>query len=173
MTTDTLIGDILRREGGYVDHPADTGGPTKYGITARTLGEWRSLNRPATRAEVQALTRAEAETICRLRYLERPGFHRIAYAPLQAQMVDFAYHSGPALAVRWLQRVIGAPVTGVFDATTAAELGRHDQRIVNDALVAARLYMVERVTDTTPSQRVFEEGWEGRALEFFLSRPEA
>ena len=36
-----LIAEIIEIEGGYVNHPADRGGPTKYGITekvARAFG---------------------------------------------------------------------------------------------------------------------------------------
>jgi lysozyme family protein len=30
---DELINALIEREGGYVNHPADRGGPTRYGIT--------------------------------------------------------------------------------------------------------------------------------------------
>jgi hypothetical protein len=33
MSVDTLIDEVISREGGYVDHPADRGGPTMFGIT--------------------------------------------------------------------------------------------------------------------------------------------
>ena len=64
-TIEQILDDILRREGGYVNHPADRGGPTNFGITAQTLGSWRKLGRPATAAEVQALTEPEARAIYR------------------------------------------------------------------------------------------------------------
>ena len=33
MDVDELIDELIEREGGYVNHPADRGGPTKFGIT--------------------------------------------------------------------------------------------------------------------------------------------
>ena len=36
MTKDEIIDEIIQREAGYVNHPADRGGPTNWGITAKT-----------------------------------------------------------------------------------------------------------------------------------------
>ena len=48
-----LIDDILRREGGYVNHPADKGGPTNFGITQDTLS--RYIGRQALISDVKNL----------------------------------------------------------------------------------------------------------------------
>jgi lysozyme family protein len=104
---ESIIDDIIRREGGFVNHPNDRGGPTKYGITAKTLGSWRQLGRVATRSEVAALIKAEAREIYRQRYIVAPGFDAITHAALQALLVDAGVHSGPRRAVRWLQEALG------------------------------------------------------------------
>lgn len=50
---DKMIDDIIRREGEYVDHPNDRGGPTKYGITQKTLSQY--LGYAAVKSDVQNL----------------------------------------------------------------------------------------------------------------------
>lgn len=62
-----LIDALLDREGGYVNHPADRGGPTGFGITeavARANGY---------RGAMRALPRDEAAAIYRRLYWLRPG----------------------------------------------------------------------------------------------------
>lgn len=51
MTKDDIFNAILGKEGGYVNHPDDKGGPTNWGITQSTArahgysGDMRSLTR--------------------------------------------------------------------------------------------------------------------------------
>ena len=51
MTAEKIIEGILGKEGGYVDHPSDKGGPTRWGITQTTArahgytGDMRNLPR--------------------------------------------------------------------------------------------------------------------------------
>jgi len=104
---DTILDEIIRREGGYVNHPSDRGGPTNFGITAQTLGAWRKLGRPATAAEVQALTETEARAIYRHQYITGPGLDVITHPGLLHLLVDAGVHSGPKQAVQWLQSALG------------------------------------------------------------------
>ncbi len=120
MSIDALIDDILVREGGFVDHPADRGGPTHYGITQATLSRWRQ--QPVTVQDVQALTLEEARAIYRHDYIERPGFLRIPDERLRALLVDWGVHSGPQTAIRALQRVLGVRLDGVLGPQTLASL---------------------------------------------------
>jgi lysozyme family protein len=104
----TLIDEVILREGGYVDHPDDTGGPTNHGITHATLSKWRK--RPVTADEVKSLTKDEARQIYLARYWYEPGFHQIApiSLPVAEEMTDTGVNMGPATAVKFLQRILTA-----------------------------------------------------------------
>ena len=72
MDTDSLINELIEREGGYVNHPADRGGPTRFGITEAVA---RAHGYAGTMA---ALPREEAVAIYRRLYWLRPRFNAIA-----------------------------------------------------------------------------------------------
>ena len=145
MTTEDLLTDILRREGGYVDHPADRGGPTKFGITHATLREWRG--RPVTRDDVRALTEEEARAIYRARYVA--PFVDVAPS-LQPQVVDVAVNCGVTRARAML-------------ALAQANAG---DRPVWTQLAIERLKHYARIVKANPSQAEFLPGWINRAVEF-------
>ena len=166
MTETDLIGGILEREGGYVDDPADRGGATNWGITAKSWGLYKGFGRQATREEVKAITRAQAAEFYWGQHVRPSPFRSVGYEPLRVQLIDFGVNSGPERAIRWLQRVLDVPVTGRMDDRTEKALQRDRGALVNRALVAARLYMIDRATDQGTIDRKFEEGLESRALSF-------
>jgi lysozyme family protein len=166
MTEDDLIDGVLEREQGFADHPNDRGGPTKFGITAQTLGLWRKLGRQATRAEVLALGTEEARAIYRARYIHDPGFDAIAYPPLRAQVIDDGVLSGPHEAIQTLQEVLGVPADGVFGPRTRAFLATKDQAVVHVRYLKARLERYAVIVRDNRSQGDFIHGWVLRALAF-------
>ena len=88
LAIDALIDALIDREGGYVNHPADRGGPTSFGITQRTLSDWRG--RPVSAADVQALTPDEARQIYQVLYVDRPQLDRVQDVALRELLVDCA-----------------------------------------------------------------------------------
>jgi lysozyme family protein len=161
-----LLDDILRREGGYVNHPADRGGPTKYGITAATLGEWRKLGRPATADEVLQLTEDEARQIYYSRYVVLPRLSVVQDPKLLALLVDTAVHSGPSTAVSFLQRALGVKADGVIGPETRRALDRTPPEEVYRRVLAERLRFIGKIITRNPSQAVFASGWLNRLAEF-------
>jgi lysozyme family protein len=111
MGVETLIDEAMGREGGYVNHPADRGGPTRWGITeavARAHG-WRG--------DMRHFPRDEARAIYRRLYWLRPGFDQVAAeAPeLAAELFDTGINMGPPVAAGFLQRALNALNRGQRD----------------------------------------------------------
>lgn len=65
---DELIDDVIEREGGYVDHPADHGGPTRWGITEAVA------RRQGYVGDMRHLPRSDAAAIYRNLYWIAPHF---------------------------------------------------------------------------------------------------
>ena len=101
-SVEQMIDDVIRREGGYVDHPQDRGGPTKFGITQATLS--RHLGRPASFEEVHRLERTVAAQIYRRDYYGLPQLDTLPDR-IQPFMFDAAVNHGPGRAIRFVQQV--------------------------------------------------------------------
>lgn len=98
------IDALITREGGYVDHPADRGGRTRWAITeavARQNGYSGDMRR---------LPRARAAAIYRDLYWTAPEFDNVAKrAPLLAiELQDSGVNVGQAVATGFLQCALGA-----------------------------------------------------------------
>ena len=170
MTVDAILDDLIRREGGYVHDPVDRGGPTKYGITQRTLRAWRG--QPMTAADVRRLTRDEARAIYRRQYVDEPGFATLP-DPLRAQVIDDAVLSGPRQAVKDVQRAIGGvTVDGQLGPTTRAALDAAGARLVHARLIQARTVRLARIVQRDPTQARFLTGWLTRITAFALDLAE-
>jgi lysozyme family protein len=104
MNIETLIDEVISREGGYSDHPADRGGPTNFGITqavARAEGY---------DGDMRDLPRRNAVKIYRTLYWERPRFAFVAeIAPfVAAELFDTGVNMGTGVAAGFLQRTLNA-----------------------------------------------------------------
>ena len=120
MDLDELIDELIEREGGYVSHPADKGGPTKFGITeavARAHGFAGAM---------AALPREEAAAIYRRLYWLRPRFDQVAQRcpRIAAELFDTGANMGPAVAATFLQRALTALNRGGKDFPDLVPDGR-------------------------------------------------
>ncbi|ACL57560.1 glycoside hydrolase family 108 protein [Methylobacterium nodulans] len=154
-TYDWALKLVLAHEGGYVDHPDDPGGPTNLGVTLGTLSA--VLGRPATRADVRALTLAKVAPIYRARYWDAVRGDDLP-AGLDYALFDFAVNSGPARAAIALQRLVGVADDGVIGAVTLAAVARTDQRWLINALCDSRLAFLRSLKGWP----TFGKGWTKR-----------
>ncbi len=159
MSTDAIIRDILRREGGAVHDPHDMGGRTNFGISEKAHPEaWAD----------GTVTEDEARAIYFKKYVEYPGYGHIpeSHRSVQEQLIDFGVNSGPGVATQKLQIALGQTPDGVFGPETLGALLKEDPRTVGNALAVARGKMLGRLVQENTSQATFLSGWLNRATEF-------
>tara|TARA_B100000700_G_C15038220_1_gene853878 strand:+ start:2252 stop:2761 length:510 start_codon:yes stop_codon:yes gene_type:complete len=169
MNADTIIDAIIRREGGYVDHPADRGGPTNHGITQQTLAEWRGHSVSAD--DVRRLSRDEAREIYAERYFTAPKFDHIEHPPLAALVVDCGVNHGPGRAARWLQHAASVTADGVLGPITLGAVNAADGAALYRRVLAKRARFYGRLITGNPSQGAFAAGWANRLSEFIEEAP--
>ena len=173
MDVSQLIDDLIDREGGYVNHPADRGGATCWGITeavARAHGY---------RGAIRALPRDEAAAIYRRLYWLRPKFDEVAgrSPALAAEMFDTGANMGPAVAATFLQRAltalnrngrdypdlvpdgrIGPATLAALDAFLAVR-GRQGETVLLRAIEALQGERYLRLAERRPANEAFLYGW--------------
>lgn len=168
-----LIKDILRREGGYVDHPADRGGPTNFGITQKTLSLY--MGRAALISDVKALQPDVAAEIYEQNYYYKPGIQKFPEL-IQGFIFDCAVNHGPRRAIKFVQEVVNeagrqpaldldgamGPNTRSGAEWALAQMGEY----FLGALIVERRNFYRAIVSHNPSQQVFLKGWMNRVNEF-------
>ena len=173
MTVDTMIDELIDREGGYVDHPADRGGATRWGITqavARAQGY---------SGDMRALPREKAVAIYRQLYWFKPGLDKVAAraAAVAMELFDGGANMGPAVAIGFLQRALNAlnrgaadypdmPLDGRIGATTLAALDAFlahrrpgGEPVLLKAIGALKGERYLSLAEKRPADEAFLYGW--------------
>nr|WP_210340258.1 glycoside hydrolase family 108 protein [Microvirga splendida] len=147
----------MQHEGGFVHHPGDPGGATKFGITRETLSRARGY--PASVTDVRELTRAEAVALYRRLYWDAVRADELPPG-LDLAVFDLAVNSGPVRAVRMLQTTLGVPADGLMGPVTLKAAGEADLPQAIRRLTRARLGFLGRLA----AWPVFGRGWRRRVL---------
>lgn len=159
-----IIGEILKREGGWSDRPEDKGGPTNKGVTLSTLTAW--LGHEATLEDLRALSEADARSIYEDLFVVKPGFLAVKDGQIKSLVVDCAVNHGPFNAIKLLQHALGVKDDGVLGPLTRQALAQADYAKLYRRLCAERIRFYGRIITNNPSQAVFAAGWLNRAAEF-------
>lgn len=174
MNIEDLIDELIEREGGYVSHPADKGGPTRFGITEAVA---RAHGYAGAMAE---LPREEAAAIYRRLYWLRPRFDQVAERSrrIAAELFDTGANMGPAVAATFLQRAltalnrggrdypdlvpdgrIGATTIAALDAYFEARGRESGETVLLRALEALQGERYLRLAEKRPANEAFLYGW--------------
>jgi lysozyme family protein len=151
---DAAFERLIGHEGGYVNHKADPGGETKYGITKRTYpGE-----------NIKTLTLARAKEIYRRDFWGPAGCDAVPDA-IKFDLFDAAVNSGCRQAVKFLQGAVGTVQDGLLGPKTLQALNATPPERLVMRFNALRLLFMAELT-TWPS---FGRGWARRVALNLLS----
>ena len=107
---------VLKYEGGYVDHPKDPGGPTNKGVTQAVYDNWRKSQNLAIQS-VRAIADSEVAAIYKNLYWDRISGDLLPSGDDFA-VFDYAVNSGVSRAAKTLQSVVGVTQDGVIGPAT-------------------------------------------------------
>ncbi|MEJ5976991.1 glycosyl hydrolase 108 family protein [Novosphingobium sp. PS1R-30] len=172
----SVLAGLYAREGDYVNHKADRGGATRWGVTevvARDFG-YRGDMRVFPK-HCDAVTPICADRIYTTLYIERPGY--MPFAAIEPavldELVDSAVLHGPPRGSGWLQATlneacgadlqvdgkVGARTVSAYE-TCQVRVGRVTAcRLVLDTMDAKQAAFFRAIVARNPSQRVFLKGW--------------
>ncbi|RTR01954.1 glycoside hydrolase family 108 protein [Halomonas nitroreducens] len=174
-----LIDEVVDREGGYVNHSADRGGPTRYGITEAVA------RRHGYKGDMRELPRRLAFEIYADRYWHSLRLDQVAeiHEPLAEYLFDFGVNSGPGRAGEYLQRLLNVlnrverdyddiAVDGAVGPATLGALeayhetrGRPGLHVLAHAVNGLRLAFLVELAERRESQEAFSFGWLRRVIE--------
>lgn len=151
MNFDEAFEKLIGNEGGYSNNPADPGGETMYGVTARVARSHGYMG------QMKDLTLDRAKDIYRISYWDSV---RASELPdeVRFDVFDASVNSGPGQAVRFLQRATGVADDGKLGPQTMRAVKSMDPQLMDKRLNGYRLrFMCE--LKTWPS---FGRGWAAR-----------
>lgn len=156
-----FIERVLQHEGGYVNHPADPGGATNFGITQRTLTNIRKAHpQLGLPASVRNLTREQAKTCYRIAYWNPIKGDQLP-KQFAFQLLDAYVNTSPDTVIRWAQRAAGVADDGKIGPVTLAALNCADPADLVFRFMAERMMYVTGLS----AWPVFGKGWARRWAE--------
>jgi lysozyme family protein len=138
---------VVGHEGGYVNHPQDPGGETKFGISKRAYPH----------LDIPSLTLEQAAKIYRADYW-RPLRCADLPWPVAIVLFDGGVNSGVGTAAKLLQLCLGVKADGVIGPVTLAAAAKRGARDLAAEMIARRLLLMSGL----PTWRVFGLGWSRR-----------
>lgn len=142
---------VLAREGGYSNHPNDSGGETNKGITHKTYDAYRRSQGLPTQS-VKDITDKEVKEIYYNNYYKASGADKIADPKLSTVVFDTAVNMGASRAKTMLEKSNGNV----------------------DKYLALRQDKYKEFVQAKPSQKVFLQGWQNRVkdLDNYVNSPD-
>ena len=152
------LAELLKHEGGFVNHPSDPGGATNLGVTQAVWEDW--IDRAVSEENMKALTPAKVAPLYRELYWDRVKGDKLP-SGVDYCVFDAAVNSGASRAAKWLQTTVAAVPDGAIGEQTLKLVLLTNPQMLIDKYSANRLAFLQRL-ETWPT---FGKGWERRVRE--------
>lgn len=166
---ENFAGKLLRLEGGYVNHPLDRGGPTKYGVILSVWqehGHDKDGDGDIDAEDIKKLSENDAKYIAKKIFWDYFLADLILNQSLAEFIVDWGYNSGRKTVAKIVQRIVKVKVDGIVGPQTVTAINCADQEILFNALKIERKVFLNNIIKRTPDQIVFYDGWMNRVNSF-------
>lgn len=174
MNIEQYLDELIKREGGYVNNPADRGGATKYGITQAVARE------NGYKGNMKDLPLDVAKAIYRKNYWTLPRFDQVntLSSAVAEELLDTGVNCGTSFAKPLLQRALNllnnqgkagyadSEVDGVYGSETLralktylAKRGKEGEKVLVRVLNIMQGQRYIEICERNPSQEQFFYGW--------------
>ena len=169
-TFDKAFQKTMQVEGGYVNHPDDPGGATKFGITQETA------YRLGYRKDISKLTLDKAKELYKNNYWNNLGYDEIDNEDIAIEMFDQAVNMGPANANKNLQKsynLLAVPLgknqiaeDGVIGPNTLAAVNSlSKQTALFNLLNGYQIMHYIKLAEAKNHYKTFLAGWINKRIE--------
>jgi lysozyme family protein len=155
MSFETVVHMVLEHEGGYVNHPSDPGGETKYGISKRAYPD----------VDIAELTKDDAADLYKRDYWDRIKGDDLPVG-VACVVMDYAVNSGISRASKALQSVCGiANGDGVIGPASLNAVWTTVKNTTEEDVITAVTEQRQGFIRGLSIYETFGKGWERRITE--------
>lgn len=157
---------VIRNEGGYVDHPNDPGGRTKYGITAVSFAEF--FGREPQPGEIKAITLEQAKEIYFKNYWLKNRCDEMVSQAVATAVFDASVLFGVKSAAKFaqlaarMQGQINLATDGIIGPATLSALNTQNEILFIYGLKGVLTSHVMSLIKGNPKLADFKRGWISR-----------
>ena len=169
------IGYVIAKEGGYVDHPRDPGGPTFWGISLRFLqSEGIDIDGDGDSDvdDIRAMTPEKAKAIYKEKFWDSIKLDKIDSPAVATRILDMVVNMGIKRGVKIAQRAYNAikgdgetrlKVDGKLGPKTRKALNSSDSVEMMASLREHHEQYYRELVKERPDLECFLDGWVNRA----------
>jgi len=158
-----LYAPILKKlEGGFVNHPDDSGHATNCGITLATYRA--TFGKDKTVDDLKKMTDRQWKQIMKI-YWDACKADEIKNQSVANLVVDWSINSGIS-GRKGTQQALGLYADGIFGPKTLGALNKEPYKCVFCKVMEARQEFYKKLVEKKPSQLVFYKGWLNRLKNF-------